>query len=155
MAYYTPLITAWNSPTVLPSGVTGTLLSGLSTANKIIAINGWILTGSVPSTFQVSGAQVLNCINWPEFAALTAQQQNNIFMACAGSSSGMITGGAGTFIGGMFVAYFSLAGPTIAALTALAKGISMPWWQATVAQGGAGLGSTISLADLSAAGGLT
>ena len=51
---YTALISAWGassaSPGALPSGVTGTSLYGLSTADKIAAVNGWTVTGSVPTT---------------------------------------------------------------------------------------------------------
>lgn len=45
MAYYTNLIAAWNSATQPPAGVAGTALTGLSTAAKLAAVNGWTVAG--------------------------------------------------------------------------------------------------------------
>jgi uncharacterized protein (DUF2235 family) len=142
MAYYTALIAKW-----------ATLTPG-TTAAKLAQINAITVTGSVPATFFIDGTSVLNCINWTEFAALTSAQQTMILSVCA--APGQLLGGAGTFLGSMFVATFTnLSGPTIVALTALAKAQVQPWWQATVAQGGGGLSSPVSVGDLTAAGGLT
>lgn len=136
MAYYTALINQW------PSLTPGT------TAAKLLQINSMVVTGSIPTSFFVSGNQVMNCIDWTEFAALTAQQQNNILNVCG--INGDILGGQNSFLGKMFVAAFTnLSGPTIVALTALAKGISQPWWQAN------GYSGPFSQPDLVAAGGLT
>ncbi len=151
MAYYTALITAWNAGTV-PSGVVGTALTGLPTAQKLINVNAWTVTGSIPTSFFTTGAQILNCINWAEFNALTAQQQSNVLALCKCDS---ILGGSGNvaFIGpGMIVAYFPVAGPTVAALSALASEQVQPWWGVAVANGGAGLSSPVSNNDLAAAG---
>lgn len=140
MAYYTALINEWAT-------LTGT------TQQKLTAINALTVTGTVPSSLTVSGVQMLNCINWAEFNALTAQEQSNLLLLCAVDGvNGQILGGsanAGLIAGGMFLAYFSHTGPTIAALTALAQGIVQPWWQAN------GYSSPISPSDLVAAGGLT
>lgn len=149
MAYYTALINAWNGATQPPTGVTGTGLTGsMTTAQKIAAVNGWTVTGTVPTSFTVSGAQLLNCINWTEFAALTAPQQANLLMLCA--VPGALLGGSSNVAlvtDGMFLAYFTNhSGPTIAALTALAQGTVQPWWQAN------GYTSPISTADTTAAG---
>ena len=136
MAYYTALINQW------PSLTPGT------TAAKLLQINSMVVTGAIPTSFFVTGNQVLNCIDWTEFAALTAQQQNNISNVCG--INGDILGGQNSFLGKMFVATFTnLSGPTIVALTALAKGISQPWWQAN------GYSGPFSQPDLVAAGGLT
>ena len=144
MAYYTALISKW-----------GTLAPD-TTANKLIAINALTVTGAVPTTLYVTGAQLLNCINWTEFAALTTAQQQNLLSLCA--VPGPLLGGSSNtsfVVDGMVLAYFNVAGATVAALTALAKGTMTPWWQATVAQGGGGLSSPVGLPDLAAAGGLT
>lgn len=150
MAYYDKLITAWNSATQPPAGVTGTALTGLSTAAKLAAINGWTVTGSVPTSLSTTGAQLLNCINWAEFNALTATQQINLLTLC--SATGSLLGGsanAALVTAGMFLAYFTNhAGPTITALTALAQSTAQPWWQAN------GYTSPIDAGDLTAAGGL-
>ena len=154
MAYYTALITAWNassaSPGAMPSGVAGTSLNGLSTTAKLAAVNAWTQTNTIPSTIYATGAQVANCINWAEFAALTAQQQQNVLLMC-NQTGQLMSGSAQTshLLPGMLVAYFPLAGPTIAALTAFASAQVLLWWQAN------SYTSPISKNDLDAAGGLT
>lgn len=150
MAYYTALITAWNGATQPPTGVTGTGLTGLTTAQKISAINGWTLTGTVPTTMTVTGAQVLNCVVWSEFAALTATQQSNFLMLC--STAGALLGGSANvtkILPGMIVAFFGGGSATVANLTALAAATVTPWWQAST---GGNLTGPISQADATAAG---
>lgn len=153
MAYYTNLINAWNTGTV-PGGVTGTALTGQTTANKLININAWTITGVVPTTLFTTGAQLLNCIDWTEFSLLLAPQQSNLLALC--TNDGLLLGGSANtskIVPGMFLAYFSNhSGPTILALTALAQGIVIPWWQAPT---GGNLTGSITQADLTAAGGLT
>ena len=80
MAYYDALVAAWNNATTaLPVGVTGSLfLTTDTTAQKLIKINAWIVTGTVPTSFYVTGNQLANCVNWTEFNALTAPQQQNL-----------------------------------------------------------------------------
>lgn len=149
MAYYTALITAWNGATQPPTGVTGTAITGaMTTAQKIAAVNGWTVTGSVPTSFFVTGDQLLNCINYAEFKVLTATQQNNILAVCR--TPGKLLGGSSNtafIVDGMVLDYFPGAGPTVASLTALAQGAVTPWWQAL-----GGLSGPVSLADTTAAG---
>lgn len=148
MSYYTTLITAWNGATQPPAGVTGAALTGgMTTAQKIAAVNDWTVSGSVPTSFSTTGAALLNCINYAEFKALTAAQQANLFALCA--NPGPILGGssnAGLIAAGMFLDYFSHAGATIIALTALAQATVQTWWQAN------GYSSPIGLADAADAG---
>ena len=150
MAYYTALINAWTAG-IVPGGYTGAALTGQTTAVKLVNIDGWTITGTVPTNFFVTGDQLANCINWTEFAALTDAQQKNLIGLC--QIPGKMLGGTAnvSFLPvGMFLAYFTnLSGPTILALTALAKGAVTPWWQNN------GYTSPISQADLDAAGGLT
>lgn len=138
---YTALIAKW-----------ATLTPG-TTAAKLAQINAIVVTGSVPASFFVTGDQVYNCIDFTEFKAKTVAQQTLIMQVV--SVPGQLKGGAGSFLGGAFVDVFGISGATITALTALAKGISQPWYLATVAQGGGGLTSPVSLNDLAAAGGLS
>jgi hypothetical protein len=149
MSYYTTLINAWNTGTV-PTGVVGSALTGQSTAQKLININAWVVTATIPSSYTVTGAQIANCINWTEFAALTATQQSNVLALCnisthsVGSSAAEIA-----LLGdGMIVAYFPSGGATITSLSALAPS-AQPWWQVN------GYTGPFSQADLTAAGGLT
>lgn len=144
MSYYDALIAKWAT------------LSPGTTAQKLVQINALTVTGSVPTTFYTTGDAILNCINWTEFAALTAQQQNNLLGMCRVPGS-LLGGSAQTshLVAGMILAYFNVAGATVAALTALAQATVQPWWQATAVQGGGGLSSTVTPADLAAAGGLS
>jgi hypothetical protein len=149
---YAPLIAAWNSATQPPTGVTGTgLTGGMTTAQKLAAVNGWVITGVVPTTLYVTGTQLLNCINYAEFKALTATQQANLLALC--NSPGLLIGGSANtaqMADGMILDYFTNhSGPTITALTALAQATATPWWQAN------GFTGPFSTTDLGLAGGLT
>jgi hypothetical protein len=151
MAYYTALINAWNSATQPPTGVTGTGLNGtMTTGQKLAAVNGWTVTGTVPTVLSITGVQLANCINWGEFAALTAAQQQNLLLLCL--QDGLLLGGSSNtshLLDGMILAYFTnMSGPTITALLALAQGAIQPWWQAN------GYSSAFNSNDLTAAGGL-
>jgi hypothetical protein len=131
MAYYSALIAAWNGATQPPTGVTGTPLTGsMTTAQKLAAVNGWTVTGSVPTTIYVTGVQVANCINWAELAALTDAQRKDVLLLCL--QDGLLLSGSAQLthlLPGMLLAYFSVSGPTITALTALAAATPQPWWQ--------------------------
>jgi hypothetical protein len=136
------------------AGVVGQSLNGLTTAQKIAAVNGWTVTGTIPTNFTVSGAQLWNCINWTELAALTDPQRKDVIGMCA--IPGGLLGGATnvTFAtAGMIVAYFTNAsGPTRLALVQLANAQVQPWWATPVANGGGGLNGTVSLSDTIPAG---
>ena len=106
MAYYDAFISAWNTGT-LPANTTGTPLTGLTTAQKLAAINGWTHTGSVPTTLYSNGVDLANCINYSEFKALTAAQQSNILALC--QIPGLLFGGSANtafLTDGMVLDYF-------------------------------------------------
>ena len=152
MAYYTALINAWNSATQPPTGVTGTGLTGsMTTAQKLAAVNAWTVTGVVPASFHVTGAQLANCINWAESAALTAQQQSSLLMHCL--QKWQLPGGSANtahLAAGLILAYCTnLSGLTIRALTALAQATGQPGRQS------ASYSSPFNTNDLAAAGGPT
>jgi hypothetical protein len=138
MAYYTALINEW------------ALLTPGTTAAKLAQINAMTVSGSVPTVLNVTGAQLLNCINYTEFKALTAAQQQNLLLMC--NVPGQLLGGSSNvaqMADGMLLDYFTNhSGPTIVALTALAQATVQPWWQAN------GYTSPITQGDLTAAGGL-
>ena len=152
--YYDALIAAWNSPTQPPNGVTGTgLTPAMTTQQKCDAVNGWTVVGAIPTSMLVTADQVFNCIDWAEFAALTADKQTNVLAMCA--VPGLLLGGSGNvshMLPGMLVAYFPLQGKTIASLTALAKGTVRVWWGVPVAENGGGLNSHVTVGDAQAAG---
>ncbi len=111
MAIYTALIAVWNGVTQPPAGVTGTgLTGGMTTQQKIDAVNGWTIVGSVPTNFNVTGAQLANCINWAELAALTDAQRKDVLTLIA--SPGPLLGGSDNvamLVDGMILAYFQLS----------------------------------------------
>lgn len=138
MAYYDALISKW-----------ATLNPG-TTAAKLAQINAIAISGSVPTSLYVTGNQLVNCINYAEFKALTGTQQANVLALCA--VPGNLLGGSSNtafLVDGMILDYFPLAGPTIAALTALAQASNQTWWQAN------GYAAPIGPGDLVAAGGLS
>jgi hypothetical protein len=150
-AIYSTLIAAWNNVTQPPPGITGTALTGLTTANKIIAVNGWLVTGTIPATLTVSGSQLANCVNWTEFNALTAAQQTNLMQLFTLNNLAGGTTNAAFLTDGMMIAYFTNAsGPTRLALAALAQ--AQPWWNTSVANGGSGLFFQITQTDVTNAG---
>lgn len=152
MAYYDALIAAWNNPTQPPPGVTGTgLLPADTTDQKITKVNAWTVTGQIPASFLVTADQLANCVNYTEFKALTAGQQTNLLNLL--NISGSLMGGSANtslLVVGMIIDYFPPASVTISNLTKLAKAAVMPWWQATVAQGGGGLMSPVGRPDCAA-----
>jgi hypothetical protein len=147
-ANYAALVAAWNGATQPPTGYVGTPINGgMTTAQKVAAVNSWTITGAIPTSVSVTGAAILNCIVWSEFAVLTAQQQSNLLMLL--TNDGLLLGGSsntGLITDGMLLAYFNVAGQTIANLTALAKGIVQTWWQVN------GYSGPFNLNDAAAAG---
>jgi hypothetical protein len=149
MAYYDALVSAWNSTAQPPStAITGVgLTSTMATTDKLTDLNAWTVTGSVPTSLQVSATQLANCVVYSEFKALTAQQQNNLMglLHIPGNLSGGSTNVA-LLPDGMFLDYFSSTTTTFANLVALAKAASQPWWQY------AGYNGPFNMNDINAAG---
>jgi hypothetical protein len=151
VAYYTNLINAWNSATQPPTGVTGTGLTGLTTANKLIAINGWTVIGTATKAI-LSPSAILNAIVFSDLAALTQLQVSQLTLLLAGSS---VDASVGTSIRAGIQALFAGKTQTLTNLGALVAPFdspAVPWWQAS---SGGGLNGPISQPDLTAAGGLT
>lgn len=74
MAYYDTLRTVWNSSTQPPAGIIGTALSsGMTTAQKIAAINGWKVAS--PLTCIVPTYTIYNAIVPTEFVATSSNNQ--------------------------------------------------------------------------------
>src|SRR3974390_2299735 len=97
MAYYDPLIAAWNSATQPPSGVSGQpLQAGDTTAQKIGKVNAWTQTGSIPTSVLAQPSEIANTINYPEFKALTATQQTNILGLLSVAGGQLLGGSANT-----------------------------------------------------------
>lgn len=141
MAYYDALITKWGT------------LSG-NTAAKLAAINALTVAGpSAP--LLVPTYKIYNVLDPTEFGALSAANQQRVRDIL---SMGTVDASTGTNARTFMLSIFGAGTTTRAALVALAGAIestTILWWQATVAQGGGGLTSPVSAADLAAAGGLS
>lgn len=135
MAYYSALIAEWS------------LLTPGTTTQKLAQINAMTVTGSVPTSFTITGLQLMGAIALADFSALTAGQQTQVLALCA--MPALPVGTAATFVQPALVALFGSATPTRANLLALAQGTVQTWWTAN------GYTSPIDAADLVAAGGLT
>ena len=148
MAYYTALIAAWNGATQPPTGVTGTALTGLTTANKLVAINGWTLAGIAQKAI-LDPSHILNAIVFADLAGLTQLQVTQLTLLLAGSS---VDASAGTSIRAGIQALFAGKTTTLANLAALVAPFDspkIPWWSAS--NGGA-LNGPVNQTDLTLAG---
>lgn len=141
MAYYDALVTKWGT------------LSG-TTAVKLAAINALTVAGAaVPMV--IPTYKIYNVIVASEFTALTAANQQLIRDIL---NMGSVDGSAGTAVRARIVAVFPNGTATFTALSALATTYDIPqipWWRATVAQGGGGLNEPVGRGDLINAGNLT
>jgi hypothetical protein len=154
VAHYDALIAAWNNPTQPPPGVTGSgLLPADTTDQKIVKVNAWTVTGTIPTSLYVTADQLANCVNYPEFKALAANVQSDV-LGLLNISGQLLGGTANTALlpYGMIIDVFPAAGPTKVALQALSRAVVQMWWQAPVADNGAGLTSPVSINDTKAAG---
>lgn len=144
MAYYDALITKW-----------ATLTPG-TTAAKLAQINAITVAGPAAALL-IPTYRLFNVIDPTEFGALSAALQQRVRDMLG---MGTIDASTGTNTRALLQSIFTVgAAPTTrTAIIALANSIestTIPWWQATVAQGGGGLSSPVSNADLAAAGGLS
>jgi hypothetical protein len=142
MAYYTALIAKW-----------ATLTPG-TTAAKLAQINAITVAGP-PGKAILAPSQILNSIVFADLAALTQLQVSQLTLLLAGSQ---VDASVGSSIRLGIQALFAGKTTTLANLSALVTPLdttTIPWWQATIAQGGGALNSPVSLDDLVAAGGLT
>jgi hypothetical protein len=154
MAYYDPLIAAWNNPTQPPPGVTGAgLVGGDSTQTKLNKVNAWTVTGAIPTSFLANNAEMLNAIVWTEFKALTQAQQNTVFNAL--QVMGPLLSGTDNqarLLPGMLLEFFVGGSATRTNLIALAKAVTSTWCKANgypeAQTGGGGL----TMIDAQAAG---
>jgi hypothetical protein len=149
MSYYTALINAWNTGTV-PSGYVGTALTGLTTANKLIAINGWTITGVVPTSIQFTGNQLANCIDKTEFNALSWNNQQNILGLC--QITGNLAGGSANtelLPVGMILTYFTASATITSGTYNNATGVVTLTMSGSI---GFGVGGNVTVAGLTGTG---
>lgn len=152
MSYYTSLIAAWNAGTV-PSGATGSALTGLTTAQKLANINAWTVAGPAVAC-SITPSQIINCIDTVAHvnALTTAQLQILQFLAGSGQP---IFAPPGSTIRAWFQNTFAGQATTLSAFAALVAQFDSPPVPWVTAPSGGALNGTVNLSDLAAAGGLT
>lgn len=140
---YSALQTAWNSGTQPPAGITGTALTGMTTANKLAAVLAWTTTGAAIQMI-VPTYKIYNLIDLTEFTALSTANQQLVRDILG---MGTVDGSAGTSVRSRLVAIFP-SGITRTALNALAATYDSPTVNWAVKNGYAG----ITMNDVAAAG---
>lgn len=156
MSYYTALITAWNNASLatgatLPSGVTGSLLNGLTTAQKIATINAWMITGTALAP-NIPVGLVKGCIQAADLLTLSATQQWAIAFMLDGAQDGRVYAPVGGQLRALFANVFAGKTTTLNALSALVATYDTPAVQWATAPNGAGLASPVSVNDTQNAG---
>lgn len=116
MAYYTALQTAWNSVTQPPAGVSGTALSsGMTTAQKLAAVNAWTVPNPQPANIPVTS--IIGAITSTDFLALTSLQLQQLQFLL--QSAETVFAPPGGTIRSVFGTIFAGKTTTLANLTAL------------------------------------
>jgi len=153
MAYYTALQTAWNSVTQPPTGVTGTALSsGMTTLQKINAVNGWTVVGPA-ITPNIPVTNVISSITTTDFMAMTSLQLQQLQTVMPPGATTVYAPSGGT-VRGVFGQIFAGKTTTLANLSALVAQYDTPtisWCQANNYPY-SGLVGELALVDASAAG---
>jgi hypothetical protein len=143
MGMHDALIAGWNnaskpSGATLPANVTvGSLLTGMTTLQKIDAINAWGLFS--PQKAILSASALLNAVAPTDLENLTGTQIALFQLLLQGG--GLVDASAGTSIRAVAQNIFAGKTTTLANLAALVSpydNATVPWVSAPVAQGGAG-----------------
>lgn len=141
MAYYDGLVAKWGT------------LSG-TTAAKLTAINALTVAGAA-TPMVIPTYRIYNVIVASEFTALSAANQQLVRDILG---MGTVDASPGTSVRARITALFPSGTATFTALSALAATYDspqIPWWKATVAQGGGALNEPVGRGDLINAGNLT
>lgn len=138
MAYYDALIAKWGT------------LSG-TTAAKLTAVNALTVASPQPAVLLIN--KVVNAIVAADLIGLTTNQLLALQIILFGNSS--VDGSPGTTVRAVFQSIFTGKTTTLGNLSTLVSpfdNATIPWWQATVAQGGGGLLGAVGQGDLDKAG---
>ena len=128
MAYYDALISAWNAGGK-PNGATGTSITGgMSTQDKIDAVNGWLVSGDATPMI-VEAHKILNAIDVTEYKALSAAQKDVVRLML---SMGSVDVSPNTQGHALLLDTFGTCNTTKANFVAIANTFknTIPWWKA-------------------------
>lgn len=139
MAYYDALIAKWAT-------LTGTV------DQRLVTINALTVNSSTPAPLIVPSYEIFNAIDRTDWAGVSAANQQ-IVRDILGLGS--VDASPGTKIRTVLLGIFGVGTATRTALNALAAKYDtppVPWWSASVSDGGGGLRAPVALSDLAAAG---
>jgi hypothetical protein len=149
MAYYSALVTAWESVTQPPTGVTGTALTGsMTTLQKIAAVNAWTVATEQPTAI-LTAAQILGCItstDFPNFTALELQWLQTLLATFPNGEITTTNTGPVATLGALIFAGKTTTLANLNALFTAALVAAIPWYQAN------GYPGPFNLADTQLAG---
>lgn len=149
---YNTLIAAWNGATQPPTGVTGTgIVGGDTTAQKLAKVNAWTIPASAEKAI-LKPSEIINAIVPADLAGLSAAAVAMLTLVLQGNE---VDASVGTTVRAAVQNIFAGKATTLAQLGALVAPFDSPtqlWITTPVALGGAGMTSTISLPDCTAAG---
>lgn len=145
---YAALVSAWNNATQPPPGVTGTgLNAGMTTAQKLAAVNAWTVPNPQPAILNVTA--VLNAIASADFLALTTSQIGQMQLLLQAGGDGIVNASPGTTVRAVFQSIFAGKATTLSNLLALVS----PYDNATQLWVTAnGYGAQLQMYDVTAAG---
>jgi hypothetical protein len=141
MAYYDALVVKWAT-------LTGT------TDQKLTSINALTVAKGSANPAILTPSQIINACVPADIASLTSAQVTLFTLLLQG---GTVDASVGTTVRAGIIAIFTGKTTTMNQLGALVAPFdspTIPWWQATVTQGGGGLSGPIGPNDLIGAGGL-
>lgn len=144
MAYYDILIAAWNNATQPPPGVTGTgLTGGMTTAQKLAAVNAW--TVIVPKQALLTPSAILQATVQADLSALGTANFSLLAILLTGTLVDMSPGTIRQAINAMFVGKTTTLA-NLAALVAPFDNATQLWYLAN------GYHRAFDLGDCAAAG---
>lgn len=116
MSNYTALIAAWNNATQPPPGVIGTALTvGMTTAQKLVAVNAWVV--AAPQTPNIPVSSIVGAIVPADYTALTTLQLQQLQFLLQGAQT--VFAPIGGTIRSVFSTIFAGKTTTLANLAAL------------------------------------
>lgn len=148
MQNYSALTAAWNAGGV-PTGATGTTLTaGMTTAQKIAAVNSWTLPSAQKAIVPVYA--IINAILPADFLALSALQLQQITLLFGGNQQ--VDASPGTTIRAVFQSIFSGKSTTLNNLGALVAPFDNATRAWVTAPTGGNLVGVVTQTDCDAAG---
>lgn len=143
MAYYDALIVKWST------------LNPGTTQQKLDQINSLTVSAPIAGKVIVSREDILAAIVPAELAALSGLQMQQLTFVCGSDKIDISSTSLARAVLQLIFGSGTTTRNNLIALNNSSSSPSIPWWRATVSQGGGELRDKVALSDLVAAGGLT